>query len=89
MVSSLIYFNCYIPKKKRCLGPQNVSGSSEPEKLLKIVNYQNCQKVVLSQLQKVGGNQYPPGSNIPIFKPKTSDVYWKSNVWQRVKKCNM
>jgi hypothetical protein len=49
------------PKKRR-LGPQNGSGSSGPEKLLKIVNYQNCQKVVLSQLEKVGGHRYPPGS---------------------------
>ena len=48
--------------KKRHLGPQNGSGSSGPEKLLKIVNYQNCQKAVLSQLEKVGGNRYPPGS---------------------------
>jgi hypothetical protein len=31
-------------------------------KLLKIVNCQNCQKTVLSQLEKVGGHQYPPGS---------------------------
>jgi hypothetical protein len=31
--------------KKHRLGPQNGSGS---EKLLKIVNYQNCQKTVLS-----------------------------------------
>jgi hypothetical protein len=28
--------------KKRHLGPQNSSRSSGPEKLLKIVNYQNC-----------------------------------------------
>jgi hypothetical protein len=28
-------------------------------KLLKIVNYQNCQKIVLSQLEKVGGHLYP------------------------------
>ena len=34
----------------------------DPKKLLKIVNYQNCQKNVLSQLEKVGGHQYPPGS---------------------------
>jgi hypothetical protein len=26
------------------------------EKWLKIVNYQNCQKVVLSQIEKVGGH---------------------------------
>jgi hypothetical protein len=31
-------------------------------KLLKIVNYQNCQKIVLSELEKVGGHRYPPGS---------------------------
>jgi hypothetical protein len=31
-------------------------------KLLKIVNCQNCQKTVLSQLESVGGHQYPPGS---------------------------
>jgi hypothetical protein len=30
-------------------------------KLLKIVNYQNGQKIVLSQLEKVGGHQYPYG----------------------------
>ena len=49
------------PKKHR-LGPQNGFGSSGPEKLLKIVNYQNGEKVVLSQLEKVGGHRYPPGS---------------------------
>jgi hypothetical protein len=48
--------------KKRHLGPQNGSEVSGPEKLLKIVNYQNCQKIVLSQLEKVGGHRYPPGS---------------------------
>ena len=31
-------------------------------KLLKIVNCQNCQKNVLSQLEKVGGHRYPFGS---------------------------
>jgi hypothetical protein len=31
-------------------------------KLLKIVNCQNCQKTVLSQLEKVGGHRYPSGS---------------------------
>jgi hypothetical protein len=31
-------------------------------KLLKIVNCQNCQKIVLSQLEKVGGHRYPYGS---------------------------
>jgi hypothetical protein len=34
-------------------------------KLLKIVNCQNCQKTVLSQLEKVGGHRYPPGSILP------------------------
>jgi hypothetical protein len=56
--SMLLYV---FPKKSR-LGPQNGSKSSGPEKLLKIVNYQNCQKTVLSQLEKVGGHQYPPRS---------------------------
>jgi hypothetical protein len=49
-------FNCYIPKKKRRLGPQNGTRSSGPKKLLKIVNYQNCQKVVLL----VGKGGLPP-----------------------------
>jgi hypothetical protein len=35
----------------------------DPKKLLKIVNYQNCQKHVLGQLEKVGGHRYPPGSD--------------------------
>jgi hypothetical protein len=30
-------------------------------KLLKIVNCQNCQTTILSQLEKVGGHQYPYG----------------------------
>jgi hypothetical protein len=34
-------------------------------KLLKIVNCQNCQKIVLSQLEKVGGHRYPPWINPP------------------------
>ena len=34
----------------------------DPKKLLKIVNCQNCEKVVLSHLEKVGGHQYPLGS---------------------------
>ena len=34
-------------------------------KLLKIVNCQNCQKTVLSQLEKVGGHQYPYESILP------------------------
>jgi hypothetical protein len=39
--------------KTHHLGPQNDSRS---EKQLKIVNYQNCRKMVLSQLEKVGGH---------------------------------
>ena len=54
-------FDRKIPKKSR-LGPQNGYESSRLEKLLKIVNYQNCQKVVLIQLEKVGGYRYPPVS---------------------------
>ena len=50
------------PKKHR-LGPQNGSGS---KKLLKIVNYQNCQKIVLSQLEKVGGHRYPFRSGLQV-----------------------
>jgi hypothetical protein len=34
-------------------------------KLLKIVNCQNCQKIVLSQLEKVGGHRYPYRSILP------------------------
>jgi hypothetical protein len=45
--------------KKLHLGPQNGPGS---ENLLKIVNCQNGQKIVLSHLENVGGPRYPPGS---------------------------
>jgi hypothetical protein len=41
-------------------------------KLLKIVNYQNCQKTVLSQLEKVGGHRYPPGSILPPYEAMVS-----------------
>jgi hypothetical protein len=34
-------------------------------KLLKIVNCQNWQKTVLSQLEEVGGHRYPPRSILP------------------------
>jgi hypothetical protein len=44
--------------KKIHLGPQNGPGS---QNLLKIVNCQNGQKIVLSHLEKVGGHRYPPG----------------------------
>jgi hypothetical protein len=42
--------------KNCCLGSQNGSRSPGLEKLLKIVNYQNCQKIVLSLFEKVGGH---------------------------------
>jgi hypothetical protein len=50
--------------KKLHLGPQNGPGS---ENLLKIVNCQNGQKIVLSHLENVGGPRYPPGSSTLLF----------------------
>ena len=48
------------PIMKKCrLGPQNGSGSSETEKLLKIVSFQ---RTFFSQLDKVGGHRDPLGS---------------------------
>jgi hypothetical protein len=57
--------------------PSNIIEEIDPEKpsfrpsklpqklkLLKIVNCQNCQKIVLSQLEKVGGHRYTYGSII-------------------------
>ena len=56
------------PKKRR-LGPQNSSGNSRPEKLLKIVNCVTIKEteklketMVGVQVDLVGGHQYPPGS---------------------------
>jgi hypothetical protein len=53
------------PKKKR-LRPQNGPRSSEPEKLLKIVNHVETKKLkeamVGVQVEYVGGHQYPPRS---------------------------
>jgi hypothetical protein len=43
--------------KKCCLGPQNDLKILGPEKLLKIVS---CQKIVLSQLEKVSGHRDSP-----------------------------
>jgi hypothetical protein len=42
--------------------------ASEVKKLLKIVNYQNCQKTVLNQLEKMGGHRYPPVSEGEVKK---------------------
>ena len=56
------------PKKRR-LGPQNGSGSSGPEKLLKIVSraetYKLKELMVGVQMDSVGGHQYPPRSLSP------------------------
>jgi hypothetical protein len=41
-------------------------------KMLKIVNCQNCQKIVLSQLEKVGGHRYPSGSILPPYEAMVS-----------------
>ena len=38
------FVGAFIPKKRR-LGPQNGSGSSGPEKLLKIVSYAETEKL--------------------------------------------
>jgi hypothetical protein len=52
---------------KKChLGPQNGPRSSGTEKLLKVVSFQ---KMALSQLDKLGGHQDPPGSADGIIKP--------------------
>jgi hypothetical protein len=40
--------------------------------MLKIVNCQNYQKTVLSQLEKVGGHRYPPGSILPPYEAMVS-----------------
>ena len=54
---------------KRRLGPQNGSGSSRPEKMLKIVGraetYKLKELMVGVQMDSVGGHQYPPGSLSP------------------------
>ena len=56
--------------KKCSLGPQNGSGSSGPEKLLKIVNcaiIKETEKMketmVGVQVDLASGHQYPPGSS--------------------------
>jgi hypothetical protein len=59
--------------------------------LLKIVNCQNCQKTILSQSEKVGGHQYPPGSAILIIQPDwiiEARDEWKNDekVWTLIKR---
>ena len=56
-------------QKKRCLGPQNSSGSSRPEKRQKLVNCATIKEtkklketMVRVQVELAGGHQYPPGS---------------------------
>jgi len=58
--------------QKRHLGPQNAFGSSGPEKLLKIVNYDTVKEIeklkqtmVGVQVEFAGGNQYPPRWFLP------------------------
>ena len=55
--------------KKRSLGPQNGSGSSRPEKLVKIVKYAETEKLkkkmVGSQVEYASDHQYPAGSLPP------------------------
>jgi hypothetical protein len=43
-------------------------------KLLKIVNFQNCQKTVLSQLEEVGGHRYPPRSLAKFYPSSNSRI---------------
>jgi hypothetical protein len=57
------YIEIFILPKKDSFRP---SKWPQKLKLLKIVNCQNCQKTVLSQLEKVGGHQYPSGSQESI-----------------------
>jgi hypothetical protein len=54
-------FNWYIPKKASFVASKRLQ-KFKTQKTAKIVNYQNFQKVVLRQLEKVGGHRYPPGS---------------------------
>ena len=56
---NFIFQTCF-PKKTS----SRASKQFRKWKLLKIVNYQNCQKTVLSQFEKVGGHRYPPGSTL-------------------------
>jgi hypothetical protein len=45
-------------------------------KLLKIVNCQNCQKIVLSQLEKVGGHRYPSGPLQILIQELDLETNW-------------
>jgi hypothetical protein len=58
-------------------------------KLLKIVNCQNCQKTVLSQLEKVGGHRYPYGSFIHInfVQNVVVEIYFSSAIYKDIDDC--
>jgi hypothetical protein len=68
VAQSLLWISLRSPISKNLhLSPQN---GPEKLKLLKIVNCQNCEKTVLSQLEEVGGHRYPSGSivtNVSFF----------------------
>ena len=69
-----------IPKNLHS-GPQN---GPESQKLLKIVNYQNCQKHVLGQLEKVGSHRYPPrSSQISVSSSVTYNLFCKQLIRQK------
>ena len=60
-----------MPKKRR-LGPQNGSGSSGPEKLLKIISCATIKETENAErnnggglVDLAGGHQYQPGSFLP------------------------
>jgi hypothetical protein len=50
-------------------------------KTAKIVNCQNCQKTVLSQLEKVGGHRYPSGSLEHLMEEKEGQVGEALKMW--------
>ena len=57
----------------------------DPKKLLKIVN---CQKAVLSHLEKVGGHQYPPESIfIHMYSPSSTSRFSFMNNGNRNEQC--
>jgi len=60
------FSNCNITKKTSFRASKRLY-KFRTQKNAKIVNYQNCEKVVLSQLEKVGGHRYPPGSFPEMF----------------------
>jgi hypothetical protein len=53
-------------------------------KLLKIVNCQNCQKTVLSQLEKVGGHRYTSGTRSSQIRNHRNNFLGWGNLCMRV-----